>query len=299
MPRQKIVIDPVTRIEGHAKISIHLDDQGHVEEAFFHVTQFRGFEKFCEGRPFTEMPSLMARICGICPVSHLIASAKACDAILAVRIPPNAARLRRIMNLAQMVQSHALSFFHLSSPDFLLGMDSDPAKRNIFGVAEAHPEMARDGVRLRQFGQQAIERLGGKRVHPAWVVAGGVNEPLSAQKRDAILAGIPDAMAIAMRALDWFKGEMEKFREEIRTFANFPTLFMALVAPTAAWISTTASCGSWMPGATSSPTESPPIPMPRTWARWSTPGRISRPPITSRWVIPMASTAWARWRGST
>jgi len=231
MPRQKIVIDPVTRIEGHAKISIHLDDQGHVEEAFFHVTQFRGFEKFCEGRPFTEMPSLMARICGICPVSHLIASAKACDAILAVRIPPNAARLRRIMNLAQMVQSHALSFFHLSSPDFLLGMDSDPAKRNIFGVAEAHPEMARDGVRLRQFGQQAIERLGGKRVHPAWVVAGGVNEPLSAQKRDAILAGIPDAMAIAMRALDWFKGEMEKFREEIRTFANFPTLFMALVAP--------------------------------------------------------------------
>ena len=231
MPRQKIVIDPVTRIEGHSKISIHLDEQGHVEEAFFHVTQFRGFEKFCEGRPFTEMPSLIARICGICPVSHLIASAKACDAILAVRIPENAARLRRIMNLAQMVQSHALSFFHLSSPDFLLGMDSDPAKRNIFGVAAAHPEMARDGVRLRQFGQQTIERLGGKRVHPAWVVAGGVSEALSAQKRDTILEGIPEAMAIAMRALDWFKSEMERFREEIRTFANFPTLFMALVAP--------------------------------------------------------------------
>src|SRR5437764_11715890 len=101
MPGQTIVIDPVTRIEGHSKISIHLDEEGRVEEAYFHVTQFRGFEKFCEGRPFYEMPSLMARICGICPVSHLIASAKACDAILAVRIPENAVRLRQVLNLAQ------------------------------------------------------------------------------------------------------------------------------------------------------------------------------------------------------
>src|SRR5512140_339343 len=196
MPRQKIVIDPVTRIEGHSKISIHLDEQGHVEEAYFHVTQFRGFEKFCEGRPFSEMPSLMARICGICPVSHLIASAKACDQILAVRIPPNAARLRRVLNLAQIVQSHALSFFYLASPDLLLGMDADPAERNIFGVYEKKPEIARDGIRLRQFGQQIIERLGGKRIHPAWVVPGGVSEPLTELNRDAILSGIPEALAI-------------------------------------------------------------------------------------------------------
>jgi NAD-reducing hydrogenase large subunit len=229
MPRQKIVIDPVTRIEGHSKISIHLDEQGHVEEAYFHVTQFRGFEKFCEGRPFSEMPSLMARICGICPVSHLVASAKACDAILAVRIPENAVRLRKILNLAQIVQSHALSFFYLSAPDLLLGMDSDPAKRNVFGLAEANPAMARDGVRLRQFGQQVIEWLAGKRIHPTWVVPGGVNEPLSAEVRDRILAGIPESLAIARRALDWFKSEMERFREEIRTFANAPTLFMGLV----------------------------------------------------------------------
>src|SRR5947209_20336701 len=134
MARQKIVIDPVTRIEGHSKISIHLNEEGRVEAAYLHVTQFRGFEKFCEGRPFSEMPSLMARICGICPVSHLIASAKACDAIMAVRIPPNAARLRRVINLAQILQSHALSFFYLSSPDLLLGMDADPAERNVFGV---------------------------------------------------------------------------------------------------------------------------------------------------------------------
>src|SRR5947207_12110613 len=116
MARQ-ITIDPVTRIEGHAKITIQLDDAGVVQDAKFHVTQLRGFEKFCEGRPFHEMPSLMARICGICPVSHLMASAKACDALLAVSIPPTAEKLRRIMNMAQIVQSHALSFFYLSTPD--------------------------------------------------------------------------------------------------------------------------------------------------------------------------------------
>jgi NAD-reducing hydrogenase large subunit len=228
MARQKIIIDPVTRIEGHSKISIHLDEQGRVEEAYFHVTQFRGFEKFCEGRPFYEMPSLMARICGICPVSHLVASAKACDSILAVRIPPNAVRLRRLMNLAQIVQSHALSFFYLSSADLLLGMDSDPAQRNIFGVMQANPEMARDGIRLRQFGQHVIELLGGKRIHPAWVVPGGVSSALTAERRDEIMRAIPDALAITERALGWFKGEVERFREEIRTFANFPSFFMSL-----------------------------------------------------------------------
>src|SRR5246500_5896432 len=123
---------------------------------------------FCEGRPFSEMPALMARICGICPVSHLIASAKACDALLAVRIPPTADKLRRIFGLAQVVQSHALSFFYLSSPDLLLGMDADPAKANLFGVLEKKPELARDGIHLRQFGQQIIERLGGKKIHPPW-----------------------------------------------------------------------------------------------------------------------------------
>jgi NAD-reducing hydrogenase large subunit len=224
-----ILIDPVTRIEGHAKITIHLDDNGGVEDAFFHVTQFRGFEKLCEGRPFYEMPSLMARICGICPVSHLMASAKACDALLAVQIPEPAANLRRIMNLAQVVQSHALSFFHLASPDLLLGMDSDPAQRHIFGVAQSHPTLARDGIRLRQFGQQIIEWLGGKRIHPAWVVPGGVSEPLSAERRDQILATIPEARQIAIRTLDWFKTVIDDYREEIRTFANFPSLFMGLV----------------------------------------------------------------------
>ena len=224
-----IVIDPVTRIEGHAKITLHLDDRGRVDDARFHVTQFRGFEKFCEGRPFSEMPALMARICGICPVSHLMASAKACDALLAVRIPPTADKLRRIFGLAQVVQSHALSFFYLSSPDLLLGMDADPSRSNIFGVLEKKPEIARDGIRLRQFGQQIIERLGGKRIHPAWVVPGGVSEPLTALNRDAILSGIPEALAIAERTLEWFKSITEGFREEIASFGTFPTLFLGIV----------------------------------------------------------------------
>jgi NAD-reducing hydrogenase large subunit len=224
-----IVIDPVTRIEGHSKITLHLDAQGRVQDARFHVTQFRGFEKFCEGRPFSEMPSLMARICGICPVSHLIASAKACDQLLAVRIPPTADKLRRIFGLAQVVHSHALSFFHLSSPDLILGMDSDPAARNIFGVLGKQPEIAHNGIQLRKFGQQIIERLGGKRIHPAWIVPGGVSEPLTVENRDAILASVPEALRIAERTLDWFKSIREKFREEITTFGNFPSPFMAIV----------------------------------------------------------------------
>jgi NAD-reducing hydrogenase large subunit len=226
---KQILIDPVTRIEGHSKITIQLDDKGEVQDALFHVTQFRGFEKFCEGRPFAEMPSITARICGICPVSHLIASAKACDALLAVQIPPTAAKLRQIMNLAQIVQSHALSFFHLSSPDLLFGMDGDPAKRNILGVIEAHPQLAKDGIALRKFGQEIIAMLGGKRIHPAWAVPGGVSEPLTKEKRDRILSLVAEALALIERTLSWFKGVLEQFRDEILIFGNFPTMFMALV----------------------------------------------------------------------
>ncbi len=226
---QHITIDPVTRIEGHAKITLQLDDAGKVQDAHFHVTQVRGFEKFCEGRPFSEMPSLMARICGICPVSHLIASSKACDALLAVRIPSTAITLRRIINLSQILQSHALSFFYLSAPDLLLGMDTDPAQRNIFGILAQHPEMARGGIRLRSTGQQIIELLGGKRIHPAWVVPGGVSEPLSAEKRDQMLALLPEARETTLRTLAWFKGTLLQYHEEIASFANFPSLFMGLV----------------------------------------------------------------------
>ena len=225
---QRIVIDPVTRIEGHAKVTIQLGDDGQVADARLHITQFRGFEKFCENRPFYEMPSLMARICGICPVSHLLASGKACDAILGVNIPPNGARLRRILNLAQILQSHALSVFHLSSPDLLLGMDAPPETRHLFGVAAAVPEVARDGIRLRQIGQQIIEILAGKRIHPAWVVPGGVSAPLTVEKRDQIQAMLPDGIAALHRTLDRFRGLFQRFPEEMASFANFPSLFLGL-----------------------------------------------------------------------
>jgi NAD-reducing hydrogenase large subunit len=228
---RRIVIEPVTRIEGHAKITIHLDEAGLVSEARFHVTEFRGFEKFCEGRSFREMPSITARVCGICPVSHLLASAKAGDDLLAVEIPQGAIALRRLMNLGQIVQSHALSFFHLSSPDLLLGYDSDPAKRNIFGLIEAHPEIARDGIRLRKFGQEIIEILGGKRIHPSWALPGGVSRPLAPQGRERILAGLPEAIEIAKRSLIRFKQGLDAHQNEARVFGNFPTLFLGLVTP--------------------------------------------------------------------
>jgi NAD-reducing hydrogenase large subunit len=226
---QTITIDPVTRLEGHGKITIHLNKQGEVEDAQFHVTQVRGFERFSEGRPFYEMPSLMARVCGICPVSHLIASAKACEAIMSVRIPHTAAQLRRMLNLAQMVQSHALSFFYLSSPDLVLGMDSDPATRHILGVAAAKPELGRAGIGLRRFGQHIIELLGDKRIHPGWVIPGGVTEPLSVEKRDEILATIPEAYANLNLAIEWYKQIADTFKAEVQVFANFPSLYLGLI----------------------------------------------------------------------
>lgn len=226
---KRITIDPVTRIEGHAKITIQLDDDGHVANTEFHVTQVRGFEKIVEGRPFYEMPGITARICGICPVSHLLASAKACDAIMAVKIPPAARKLRELLHCAQMVQSHALSFFYLSAPDLLLGMDSDPATRNVLGVIATHPELARDGIDLRKFGLHVIELLAQERVHPSWVVPGGVGSPLSAAARDRILAELPEARAIAERALQFFKNSLDKYEEEIASFGSAPTMYAGLV----------------------------------------------------------------------
>jgi NAD-reducing hydrogenase large subunit len=232
---KRIVIDPVTRIEGHAKISIFMDDAGNVSDAAFHVVEFRGFEKFCEGRPYSEMPSITPRICGICPVSHLLASAKAGDAIMAVNIPPAADKLRRLMNLGQFVQSHALSFFHLSAPDFLLGWDTPQPQRNVFGIIKNNTDLARAGIRLRQFGQEIIEILGGKKIHPAWSVPGGVRSNLSAEGRAKIKAWLPEAFATTNAALELWKKTMKTHGREIQIFGNFPSLFMGLVAPDGTW----------------------------------------------------------------
>jgi len=225
---KKITIDPVTRIEGHAKITIAVDNDK-VSDAKIHVTQYRGFEKICEGRPYTEMPSLTARTCGICPVSHLIASSKACDELLAVRPTKAGRNLRRIINLAQILQSHALNFYHLSAPDFVYGMDADKADRNIFKMMQTHPDMAKDGIKLRAYGQKIIEKLGGKRIHPSYIVPGGVSHAPDENVKSEILSELPEAMAIAQKTLAFFKASLPKFKDEIESFGNFDSLFLAIV----------------------------------------------------------------------
>ena len=231
-----ITIDPVTRIEGHARITLQLDPDNHLVAAHFHVVEYRGFETFCEGRPFTEMAGITARICGICPVSHLLAAARTGDKLLAVQVPPAAVALRRLLNLAQITQSHALSFFHLSSPDFLLGWESDPARRNLFGLMAAEPELARAGIRLRQFGQQLIEQLAGRRIHAAWAVPGGVRSPMKLETRDWIQERLPEARATVAMALERFKGLLDgPLQREQQSFGRFPSLFMSLVGPEGRW----------------------------------------------------------------
>ena len=231
---KQIHIEPVTRIEGHAKISVFLDDAGDVRDAQFHVTELRGFEKFCEGRTLWELPGLTARICGICPVSHILASAKTCDAILAVRIPETAELLRRLMNLGQMVQSHALSFFYLSAPDFLLGWDTDPATRNVVGLAMKDADLARKGIRLRAFGQEIIDRLGGKRIHPAWAVPGGVNRALTEENRTWIRDNLPEALDTIRFTIDLFKKTFATV-ESREVLGTFDSMYLGLVASDGTW----------------------------------------------------------------
>jgi NAD-reducing hydrogenase large subunit len=193
---RKITIDPVTRLEGHGKIEIFLNDEGDVANAYLQIPELRGFEKFCEGRVFWEMPQITQRACGICPVSHHLASAKAGDAILGVELPPTAKLLRELIHMAQYSQSHALHFFHLASPDFIFGMDGNPAIRNVVGLIGANPELAKKAVVARAYGQSIIERLGSKRVHPNFAIPGGVNTALSPKSRDEFLSKVGDVIAI-------------------------------------------------------------------------------------------------------
>jgi len=226
---RKITIEPVTRIEGHGKVTIHLDDKGNVDKARLHITQVRGFEKFCEGRLFWEMPVITPRICGICPVSHHLASAKAGDMILGVQLTPTAERLRRLIHMAQFVQSHALHFFYLASPDLLFGMDADPAKRNIMGLIAEMPEIAKKGVRIRAFGQKIIEILGDKRVHPNAAIPGGMNKALAPDKRDEILSQVDDIIADCQFAIDLVEDYYAQHSGEATSFANFATGYLGLV----------------------------------------------------------------------
>jgi NAD-reducing hydrogenase large subunit len=234
---RKLTIEPVTRIEGHGKVTIHLDDHGRVSQSRFHIVEFRGFEKIAQGRPFWEMPVLVQRLCGICPVSHHLAAAKAADAIVGLEpedLPPTAEKMRRLMHYAQMLQSHALHFFHLASPDLLFGADADPAVRNIIGVALKHRDLAVQGVMMRKFGQELIAATAGKKIHGTGAIPGGINKNLSPEERDRFLRG-PDPLnadhmvAWAQDALDFFKGYHAKHRKWVDGFAAFPANSLSLV----------------------------------------------------------------------
>jgi len=229
MTAQKITIEPVTRIEGHARITLHLNEGGEVERSYLHVDEFRGLEKFSEGRPYFEMPQITQRICGICPVSHHLASAKTCDAIWGAAPTRPAVLLRELMHMGQFVQSHGMHFFYLAGPDFVLGFDADPAVRNVFGIISANPALALKAVGLRRFGQQIIERLGGKRVHPNFAVPGGVNTPLNSRDRDRIAAEIETQLGAALEGVGLLTDWVEKNRDLALSFASFPSNYMGLV----------------------------------------------------------------------
>ncbi|MBF0489341.1 MAG: Ni/Fe hydrogenase subunit alpha [Candidatus Omnitrophica bacterium] len=230
-PANTIIISPVTRIEGHAKITLILNDEGKVQDAQFHVNEFRGFEKFCEGRLYTEMPTITPRICGICPVSHSLSSAKACEMIMGITPTYTGNLLRRLIHIGQTTSSHALSFFHLSSPDFLFGWDSDPVTRNIIGVAEKFPDLAKRGIRLRKFGQEISERITGKKIHIMGIIPGGMAYPMTEENRKALLAWIPEAIETTKIGIDLIKKYHEDHKQEVETFANFETMYLGTVGP--------------------------------------------------------------------
>ncbi|MDD8014370.1 MAG: Ni/Fe hydrogenase subunit alpha [Acidobacteriota bacterium] len=234
---KKITIEPVTRVEGHGKVTIHLDDNGRVAQARFHIVEFRGFERFVQGRPYWEMPVLVQRLCGICPVSHHLAAAKAVDVIVGTgpgKLTATAEKMRRLMHYGQMLQSHALHFFHLCSPDLLLGMDADPAVRNIIGVALQNRDLAVRGVLLRKFGQEIILATAGKKIHGTGAIPGGVNKNLTAEERNRFLKGpaplnIDTMIEWAQEAVDLFKSYHKDHRELIDGFAAFPANHLSLV----------------------------------------------------------------------
>ncbi len=234
---KKITIEPVTRVEGHGKVTIHLDDHGRVAQARFHVVEFRGFERFVQGRPYWEIPVLVQRLCGICPVSHHLAGAKAMDVIVGVppeKLPPTAEKIRRLMHYGQMLQSHALHFFHLASPDLLLGFDADPSIRNIIGVAKTHKEIAVKGVLLRKFGQEIIRATAGKKIHGTGAIPGGVNKSLTPEERDFFLKSpvpynIDTMIDWAQEAVELFKKIHRENRALLDNFAHFPSNHLSLV----------------------------------------------------------------------
>ena len=235
---QKITIEPVTRVEGHGKVTIMMDDFGNVQDSRLHIVEFRGFERFVQGRPYWEAPVLVQRLCGICPVSHHLAAAKALDVIVGAGtgygLTAVGDKMRRLMHYGQFFQSHVLHFFHLSSPDFLFGIDGDPALRNIIGVAQNNRELAVQGVMMRKYGQEIIRHTAGKKIHGTGAIPGGINKNLSIAERDELLHG-PDPLNAdkmvewSVAALEFFKDYHRNNKAMVDTFAAYPSNHLSLV----------------------------------------------------------------------
>ena len=229
---RRVAIDPVSRVEGHGKVTILLDARNRVQQVRLHIVEFRGFEKFIEGRPYWEVPVMVQRLCGICPVSHHLAATKAFDRVVgAMPSTASADKIRRLMHYGQVLQSHALHFFHLSSPDLLFGFDSEVNRRNIVGVARAHPEVARKGVLLRKFGQEVIRVTAGKRVHGTGSVPGGVNKHVSADDRAMLKRDVEQIVRWSQDAVDITKQLHAQNPALYDHFGSFRSNMLSLVRP--------------------------------------------------------------------
>jgi NAD-reducing hydrogenase large subunit len=229
---RRIVIDPVTRVEGHGKVTIRLDAAGEVEQARFHIIEFRGFERFVRGRMYWEVPLIIQRLCGICPVSHHLAAAKAMDIVAGVdRITPTAEKMRRLMHYGQVLQSNALHIFHLAAPDLLFGFDAPPEQRNLAAVLNRYPEVGKWAIYIRKFGQEVISATGGRRIHPTSAVPGGINQNLAMDKRDALRREVDEIVSWCAQALDRHIRYVEANQALHRDFARMQSNFVSLVAP--------------------------------------------------------------------
>jgi NAD-reducing hydrogenase large subunit len=227
---RRIVIEPVTRVEGHGKVTIHLDEAGKVDEARLHVVEFRGFERFIQGRPYWEVPVAVQRLCGICPVSHHLCAAKAVDRIVGgEKLTPTAEKMRRLMHYGQFFQSHALHFFYLASPDLLFGFEADPLQRNVLAVAAKHPELARQGILMRKWGQEIIAATAGRRIHGTGAIPGGINKNLSLQERDALLVEWPQMLQWAQAGLALARDYTLGHLRELADFGSFESNFLSIV----------------------------------------------------------------------
>ncbi|HIP16741.1 MAG TPA: Ni/Fe hydrogenase subunit alpha [Methanothermococcus okinawensis] len=225
----KVTIEPISRVEGHGKVTITLDESGKPTDVKLHITAIRGFEQFVVGRPAEEVPRIVPRICGICQTPHHLASVKAIDAAWGVEIPSAAKKLRELMLMGNIIHSHALHFYYLAAPDLVLGPDADPSVRNIVGLIDKAPEVAKKAIATRKFGQTLIEKTGGKPIHPVTGIPGGISKTLSEEERDAFLKEIDTIIEYSKEGIDLIKSLNEQYMNIIKSLGTIDTWYLGIV----------------------------------------------------------------------